>query len=109
MEHCLRLTYGLVGDFVVACWDGVQVRDEWCSSECVVFCTSSACFWEGSGGIARLFLLRGALFSTYLSKAILPLDNWRRSDSVSHAPLHATLNGMERIGMSPSPGWTLVR
>jgi hypothetical protein len=62
----------------------------------------------GGGGGLVSFCGGGALFSIYLSIAILPLVSWSRSDSVSHALFHAKLNGMERIGVSASAGWTLM-
>jgi len=104
------MTCGVVGDSVDASRDGVQVGVDCGSSEGGVFFALSACFWErGRRGVIRFFLLWGTLFSRYLSNAILLLGNWRRSDFSSHAPLHATLNGMERIGMSSFSGWTMVR
>jgi hypothetical protein len=50
VEQCLRFTCGVVGDFVGASWDGVQVRVDWCSSKGGVLWAPSACFLEGNGG-----------------------------------------------------------
>ena len=60
-------------------------------------------FGRGVGGLVNFFLWWGVLLSVYLSRAILPLGGCRRSDSLSHAHLHATLNGMENIGCLHPP------
>jgi len=63
---------------------------------------------RGVGEIVRVFLRDGVLFCRYLFMAVLPLGILRISVYVSRAVFQATLNGMERIGVSSSFGRILV-
>ena len=91
------------GDFVVASWNGVQVRVDLCSSQDGVLWAPSARIWERTESVVRFFLLRGFVQYIFI-QGYFAVGGWRWSDSVSYAPVHATLNGMESIGVSSSSG-----
>ena len=71
-------------------------------------CHPTGCF-RGVGGVVRVFLRLGALWCCICLLCFFPLGVVSTIVSVTHVGCHVTLNGMERMGVSSSSEFSLVR
>ncbi len=71
-------------------------------------CHPSGCF-GGMGGVVRFFLRVGAFVVLYLSIVDFPLGVVSTVVYDTHVGCQVTLSGMERMGVSSSSEFSLVR